>query len=193
MNYLAHCFLSCSEEDLLIGNFIADSIRNKDLPALSERVREGVFLHRKIDTYTDIHPMTRQGTARLHSQHGKYAAVIIDIYFDYLLVNNWEKYSSQNLSDWTQNIYEILQRRSGDIPLKMRKHLPEMIADNWLMRYGTEEGLRFTFSKMRKRLKYPDMFDGATDNLLQNYDAFDKEFQQFFPEVITYVEGECGC
>ncbi|MGK0366695.1 MAG: acyl carrier protein phosphodiesterase [Saprospiraceae bacterium] len=193
MNYLAHCFLSCSEEDLLIGNFIADSIRNKDLEALSPRVRDGVFLHRKIDSYTDIHPMTRLGTARLHSFHGKYASVIIDIYFDYLLVKNWERYTSQDLGEWTQNIYKILERRSEDIPFKMRKKLPFMIKDNWLMRYGTEDGLRFTFEKMKTRLKYPDMFDGATDNLLNNYDAYEKEFHQFFPEVVAYVDSECGC
>lgn len=193
MNYLAHCFLSCSEEDLLIGNFIADSIRNKDLDALLPRVRAGVVLHRKIDSYTDTHPMTRLGTARLHQYHGKYASVVIDIYFDYLLVKNWDRYTSQDLGEWTQNIYEILQRREADIPLKMRKHLPAMIKDNWLMRYGTEEGLRFTFDKMRSRLKYPEMFDGATDNLLNNYDAFEKEFYQFFPEVVAYVDAECGC
>ena len=122
MNYLAHCFLSCSEEDLLIGNFIADSIRNKDLDALLPRVRAGVVLHRKIDSYTDTHPMTRLGTARLHQYHGKYASVVIDIYFDYLLVKNWDRYTSQDLGEWTQNIYEILQRREADIPLKMRKH-----------------------------------------------------------------------
>ena len=193
MNYLAHCLLSCSEEDLLIGNFIADSIRNKDLDALLPRVRDGVYLHRKIDSYTDTHAMTRLGTARLHASHGKYASVIIDIYFDYLLVKNWERYTSQDLGEWTQNIYEILQRRKADIPLKMRKNLPFMIKDNWLMRYGTEEGLRFTFDKMKSRLKYPEMFDGATDNLLNNYDAFEKEFHQFFPEVVAYVDSECGC
>jgi len=193
MNYLAHCFLSCSEEDLLIGNFIADSIRNKDLDALSPRVRDGVFLHRKIDTYTDTHPITRLGTARLHPFHGKYASVIIDIYFDYLLVKNWERYTSQDLGKWTQNIYEILERRSEDIPLKLRKNLPFMIRDNWLMRYGTEDGLRFTFDKMKNRLKYPEMFAGATDNLLNNYDDFEKEFHQFFPEVVAYVEKECAC
>ena len=193
MNYLAHCFLSCSEEDLLIGNFIADSIRNRDLPALHERVRDGVMLHRKIDTFTDVHPITRQGTARLHPHHGKYAGVVIDIFYDYLLVNNWEKYSGEDPAAWTQNIYRILEKRQTDIPPKLQRSLPHMIRDNWLLRYGTEEGLRFTFSKMKNRVKYPDMMAGAVDNLLNNYAAFNAEFNLFFPEVIAYVEGECKC
>lgn len=193
MNYLAHCFLSCSEEDLLIGNFIADSIRNSDLPGLSERVREGVYIHRKIDTYTDNHPLVRQGTKRLHAKHGKYAGVLLDIFFDYLLVKNWATYSGQDLAAWTQNIYRIFETRMEDIPPKLRRSLPYMIADNWLMRYGTEEGLRFTFSKMKNRVRYPEMFSGATDSLLADLDAFNEEFNLFFPDVIAMVEGECAC
>lgn len=191
MNYLAHCFLSCDEEDILIGNFIADSIRNKDLNDLSAGVREGVFLHRKIDTYTDMHPLVKQGTARLHPFHRKYAAVIIDIFYDYLLVRNWEKFSGQDLANWTQEIYAILRKREADIPLKLRRNLPYMIADNWLMRYGTEEGLRFTFSKMKQRVKVPLLFENATDNLLREVEKFDEEFNDFFPDVIAFVNAEC--
>lgn len=193
MNYLAHCFLSCSEEDLLIGNFIADSIRNRDLAALSEGVRAGVMLHRKIDSFTDRHPLTRAGTARLHARHGKYAGVIIDIFYDYLLVKNWARYSAEDLGKWTQKVYRLLEKRSDDLPPGLRRNVPYMIRDNWLMRYGTEAGLRFTFDRMKVRVKYPALFAGATDSLLMNLAAFNRDFNLFFPEVVDFTEGECGC
>ena len=69
MNYLAHLFLSCQDDDLLIGNFIADSIRNKEVDNYSAAIQQGIFLHRAIDAYTDIHPVVRQSTKRLHPFH----------------------------------------------------------------------------------------------------------------------------
>ncbi|MEL7021319.1 MAG: DUF479 domain-containing protein, partial [Bacteroidota bacterium] len=84
MNFLAHLFLSCNDESLLIGNFIADAIRNRDLKQYSKAIQSGVLLHRKIDSYTDNHPIIRKGTKRLRPQHRKYAAVVIDVFYDYL-------------------------------------------------------------------------------------------------------------
>ena len=43
MNYLAHLLLSGDEEDLMIGNFVADFIKNKDLPHFTEGVQKGIF------------------------------------------------------------------------------------------------------------------------------------------------------
>lgn len=193
MNYLAHCFLSCSEEDLLVGNFIADSIKNKDLILLDDRVREGVYLHRKIDTYTDTHPIVKLGTSRLHKRHGKYAPVIIDIYFDYLLVKNWQKYSGQTLDAFTKETYLSLANRSEEMPDKLRLALPRMIENNWLMSYGTEDGIRFTFSRVQKRVKRPELLEGAMDSLLDDFEAFNEEFNRFFPDVLEYVLKECPC
>ena len=82
MNYLAHLFLSCQDEDLVIGNFIADSIRNKEVATFSPAIQQGISLHRKIDAYTDSHPIVRLSTRRLHPHHHKYAPVVIDIFFD---------------------------------------------------------------------------------------------------------------
>lgn len=193
MNYLAHLFLSCDDEDLMIGNFIADSISNRDLPQFSTRIQEGIALHRKIDSYTDQHPIVRQGTARLHPYHHKYASVIIDVYFDFLLVRHWEKYSEIDLSAWTSNVYAILTNRIEDMPAKLQRNLPHMIADNWLVRYGTREGLDFTFSRIQKRVSKPELFANATQHLISDLPFLDVEFNTFFPEVIAYVEEECLC
>ena len=57
MNFLAHIFLSCGSEDLLIGNFIADFISNKEVNQYDPEVQKGIQLHREIDSYTDNHPV----------------------------------------------------------------------------------------------------------------------------------------
>ena len=73
MNYLAHLFLTRHDEDLTIGNFIADSISNKEVKDFSSSIQQGIFIHRAIDSYTDKHPIVLKSTRRLYPSHGKYA------------------------------------------------------------------------------------------------------------------------
>ncbi|HFC00601.1 MAG TPA: DUF479 domain-containing protein, partial [Phaeodactylibacter sp.] len=116
MNYLAHLFLSFDDEDILIGNFIADFIQNKAVKNYSPAIQKGIYLHRQIDTFTDSHPMVKQGTHRLQAAHHKYAPVIVDIFYDYILANNWERYSDESLDDFCKKTYRILEKRINDLP-----------------------------------------------------------------------------
>ncbi len=193
MNYLAHIFLSCNDEDLLIGNFIADSIQNKDLESYSSSIQAGVQLHRHIDTYTDQHPLVRQGTQRLHPHHHKYAPVVLDILFDHLLAKNWSTYSITSLSDFTKSVYEVLNRRKAEMPESLQKRLPSMIKYDWLGGYGTREGMQITLTKMDERTRFPSNFSEALNHLEADWDDFNAEFNRFFPEVIQFVTEECGC
>lgn len=193
MNFLAHLFLSCQDENLLIGNFIADSIRNRDIPTYSSDIQKGVFLHRRIDSYTDQHPEVKKGTRRLHPNHGKYAPVVVDIFYDYILSHNWHQYSEEPLTRFSKRMYWILEQRMAELPTKLQRSVPSMISNDWLMNYGKEDGLRYVFSRMKERAKFPTNFDRAVDDLLKDYPLFEEEFNAFFPEVIREVNTFCGC
>jgi len=190
VNFLAHLYLSGDDEELMIGNFIADFIRNKEVINYSEGIQKGIFLHRKIDFYTDTHPIVKQGTHRLRTNHGKYAPVVLDVLFDYLLANNWEKYSEESIADYTIKVYKILSRNQSFLPPKIGNRLPEMIADNWLVKYGWDDGLRYVFERMKKRVSQPNLLENAVESLKEDYPSYENEFNAFFPEVIAYVEQE---
>ena len=190
VNFLAHLFLSGDHEELLVGNFVADFIRNKEVKNYSKGIQKGILLHRKIDYYTDNHPIVRKGTHRLQPVHRKYAPVILDVLFDYLLANNWEKYSDDPISEYTLRVYDILSRYRSILPPKIGNRLPEMIADNWLVKYGWDDGLRTVFRRMKKRVSQPQLLDHAVESLKKDYDLFEKEFNAFFPDVIAFVDWE---
>lgn len=187
MNFLAHLFLSKYDDDLLIGNFIADFIRKKDDVNYSQGIQRGLTLHRKIDTFTDNHAMVRESTRLLHERHHKYSPVILDVYYDYLLAKNWEAFSKQSLSDFTQNVYKTLESNLLVMPPVLQHRLPLMIADDWLTRYGTFEGLEFTFNRMKRRASQPSHFDNAGETLQMNLDFLDENFRRFFPDAIHFV------
>ncbi len=195
MNHLAHFFLSGDNDDLAIGNFVADFITNRELPNYTEEVKRGIMLHRAIDAFTDAHPMVKQSTKRLHPFHHKYAPVIVDVYYDFLLAKNWAKYTPSrlsrdmlsvghaNLRDFTHKMYKLLTDRALELPEKLQKRLPRMIADDWLMRYTTYEGQHSAFLRIQKATSFPGNFDKAAGNLELFLDEFDTEFNAFFPDL----------
>ena len=76
MNFLAHIYLSGTDEELTLGNFFADSLKGKSYLKYPLGIQRGVVLHRAIDFYTDTHPTVRKSISRLfetcsHTQRNK--------------------------------------------------------------------------------------------------------------------------
>ena len=89
MNFLSHLYLAGDSEELIIGNFIADAVKGSAFNQFSPGIQKGIVLHRKIDTFTDSHPVVELSKQRLRERYKKYASVIIDIYYDHYLAKNW--------------------------------------------------------------------------------------------------------
>ena len=194
MNFLAHTFLSCQDEELLIGNFLGDFVRNRELPDFAPRIREGIHLHRKIDRYTDDHPMVRRARSRMYDRHSKYAGVLVDVFYDYCLSTNWSAYSpDEPLEDFAARIYRILTDYLPTMPDRMQDRVPRMIADNWLCGYRTMAGMERTVRFLQRRTSRPELLEGAIDTLQRDLADLNREFAAFFPEVIDFVQQECFC
>jgi acyl carrier protein phosphodiesterase len=92
VNFLGHIFLTPDDDELLLGNFIADSVKGNPLGQFPKRVVEGIRLHRVIDEFTDKHEIVRQGVSRFKPTQGRYASVVIDVVYDHVLANNWQEF-----------------------------------------------------------------------------------------------------
>lgn len=193
MNFLAHTFLSCSDEKLLVGNFLGDFVKNKDLAGFPAEIQAGIFLHRKIDAFTDSHPAVMKAKTHLYEKHGKYAGVLVDIFFDHFLIVNWASYRKESLDAFFFRTYRIFINHLPVMPEHVQKILPAMIADNWLASYGTKEGILFAISRLQKRASKPELMDGAIESLETHFNSLDTCFQEFFPDVIKYVNETCLC
>lgn len=190
MNFLAHLFLTHHNDDWMVGNMVADFITNKELHTLTEGVREGVMVHRYIDTYTDAHEAVKQSTRRLRFVFHKYAPVVADIYYDFLLIKNWEQYTNYNFEEFRYRTYDILQSRLHEMPPALQERLPLMISHDWLKNYGTQAGLQFTFDKFAQRTAYKVDFSNAAAILLEYVNEFDKDFNIFFPELMDFIKND---
>ena len=190
MNYLAHIFLSGNDVELMIGNFIADFVKGRKMDEYPEPIRNGIVLHRFIDDFTDHHPITSISKNRLYSRHHKYAGAIVDIYYDHFLAKNFSSYSEITLEDFTAKTYKTLSANKQVLPQRVLEFLPYMIERNWLLNYATLEGIGRTLTGVGRRLAFPNKLDSATDDLVENYASFEKEFFLFFPELINFAESK---
>ena len=93
MNFLAHVFLSGSDEHLILGNLIADAVKGRQFDNYNINVQKGILLHRYIDKFTDTHPIVKQSKQRLENDYKRYSGIIVDIFYDHFLSANFKTYS----------------------------------------------------------------------------------------------------
>lgn len=188
MNYLAHIYLSFGDNELTIGNFIADSIRGNKYKHLPEKIQKGIMLHRAIDTYTDKHPIVRQSTKRLHENYSHYSGVIVDIFYDHFLAKNWDMYSEVPLKKYVNDFYLLLDENYELLPMGVKRMMPHMIADNWIYNYSKMSGISRVLHGINRRTKNKSKMNFAILDLEEHYSLFEEEFSIFFNDLITYVK-----
>lgn len=191
MNYLAHLYLSFGKEEHAIGNLSADFIKgNKGIKDMPEGVQAGIRTHRQIDTFTDTHKVVKESKRRLYPLYSKYASIVVDIYYDHLLANNWEKYSKESLEDFAARQYKILQNHKEKLPPELQQRLPSMMEHNWLTGYRDISGIAVTFKYLARRIKGNIDLTYAHRQLQTDYDLYNNEFNLFFPELIDFIRTE---
>jgi len=190
MNFLSHIFLSGNSEGLIIGNFIADSVKGTDYKLYSEEIQKGIILHRKIDTFTDAHNIVEQSKQRLRAKYRKYATVIVDIYYDHFLAANFRDYSPVELDVFTEKVYSIIRNNHAVLPEKSVQFTKYMMQHNILFNYSKLEGIEKVLYGMSRRARFVSNMELAIVDLKEHYPLFENEFKSFFPELQEYVRKE---
>ncbi len=187
MNFLAHAYLSGDSKDIVIGNFIADAVKGKNYNNYRQGIIDGILLHRKIDSFTDQHPIVSRTKIRLRPHFGKYSSVVSDLYYDHFLALYWSDYSTKPLKDFTLSIYNIIQTEIEIMPEEVKYFFPYMVKNDWLFQYQTFYGMQRAFEGMSRRAKFDSKMENGVEVLKNEYDFFEQDFRQFFPELKKFV------
>lgn len=187
MNFLSHIYLSGDSEGLMIGNFIADSVKGSDYKNYPSEIQKGILIHRQIDTFTDSHPIVEESKKRLRPKYRKYASVIVDIFYDHFLAVNWNDFSTEELNNYVQKTYVLIQKHHHLLPLKSVHFTKYMVHYNILEAYSRLEGIEQVLKGMAGRAKFESHMEKSIHDLKEHYDLFDNEFKVFFPELKQFV------
>ena len=188
MNYLAHLYLSGKSKDVMVGNFIADVIKGRQIEQYSGEVLYGIRLHRVIDQFIDTHPIAAKSRARFYPVYHHYSGVVNDMVYDHLLAQNWHHYSDEPLWKYSIYCYAVLLSRWFSLPVAVRSFLPNVVLNRRLTEYAKISGLMDSLKVMSRSTSLPDHSEKLEEILLSHYDEFKSEFHAFFGEMIAEVE-----
>lgn len=147
----------------------------------------GIRQHRAIDYFTDLHPTFRQARELLSPERRRLAGIIVDVYYDYFLSQNWPG-GQKARREFIQYCHDVLIAREEWQPLNFREMLPRMISERWLDSYSSIDGLALTFRRVSTRVPITAKVLGAEDEFLKNQKAFEKLYSEFFPQLETFSE-----
>jgi acyl carrier protein phosphodiesterase len=148
------------------------------------------LLHRKIDHFTDRHPLVKQSSARLNSRYKRYSGIVVDVFYDHFLAANWLNYSNTPLSSYVTKTHRLLLANYFKLPNEVKRFLPFLIKSRRLETYQHIAGIERSLTIMSGYSSLPDQTNYAIDQLTAHYDLFQEEFSQFFPELQEMVTHE---
>ena len=187
MNFLAHSYLSFSEEQL-VGNMIADFVKNRDFACLPESIQKGIKLHRAIDTFTDAHPLIHEAKAPFRPLVRLYSGAFVDVAFDYFLANDTAENSQREWQEHSQRVYAVLHRYEEFLPEVFKKVLDKMQQDDWLYNYRNEWGIEYIFRTVVNKAQFLDKTTNVVPAFLANKDFLCEKYEIFFPEIKSFAQ-----
>jgi acyl carrier protein phosphodiesterase len=187
MNFLAHLYLSGSNEEIRLGNFIGDYVKGSDYRKYPLGVRKGILLHRQIDNFTDNHPVVRQHKALFYQKYHKYSGVVTDILYDHFLSTQWNHFSDESLNDFIDEMYRWIEKSVELIPADMQKVIPSLLKNQWLRSYLTLEGIESVLIGMSKGTSLPAEHEFALFIIRKHYEELRHAFLPYFEELILFT------
>lgn len=170
---------------------IADWVKGEARLGMSEGIRRGIEHHRQVDLFTDAHPIHQTSQARIQPPFRRYAAVLVDVFYDHFLARDWEKFSrgqTAELTGFTRSIYASFAAHWNTLDARVAQGLQRMASDDWLGSYATLEGIDAILKRMTRRLSRPNLLGEALPALVQNYDGLREDFHAFFPQLVAQTK-----
>lgn len=190
MNYLAHIFLSGSHPEVKLGNFFGDFVKGSQFDHFPLRVRQGILLHRKIDEYTDAHPVFRETVGLLKPEFGRYSGIMADMYYDHLLAVSFDRYSDVSLRCFAYSFYFHALLRYPLLPPRIKRFIFHFVTTNRLQQYASYRGLQTSLEIMRDRKSSAFQPELAIEVLDRNFDEMNDQFHRFFPQIQQFAGNE---
>jgi acyl carrier protein phosphodiesterase len=187
MNFLAHLYLADDTAESVIGNLLGDFKKGLIDDCYPPDVNQGIRLHRAVDAYTDRHEEFSLCRGMLPPEYRRFAGIIVDMFWDHFLAENWGEYSSEPLEAFSQRMYDYLQHPPCDLPERMVFMVNLMEREDLLTRSRDLKSLAIALHRVGDRLDRGPFFEASIEQLKQNYEALDESFRRYFPQLIQFA------
>ena len=180
---MAHLYLSSDNEEEMVGQFIADAVKGNDFNLYSLNIRNGILLHRWVDSFTDTHDLVKELRAEYRPKLGLYSGVLIDLVFDYFLAKDFQIHSGRDLAEFQQFTFSVLNKHEEIFPSKMKNYFFHMRDKEFIMKYAHPVGMAVIVRQMGMRIPRGESLVEAGDFFLDHVEVASKYFPQFFQDL----------
>ena len=188
MNYLAHLYLSEPTEEGWLGSLLGDFVKGPLDGRYGAGITGAIALHRKIDSFTDAHPMVLRSKSRISAGRRRYAGIMMDMFYDHFLAKYWREFHNEPLEEFSARIYSILSRRHAILPERLQRVAPMMAQWNWLASYAEIDSIHTALDRMGQRLKRENRLLNSADELVEHYVELESDFRAFMPQVLQFAK-----
>jgi acyl carrier protein phosphodiesterase len=187
VNFLFHMLLSGADDQILIGNFMGDFVKGPLADRFPERIRQGVTLHRRIDSFASRAELFQCSRRRLDPHYGLYRGVLVDLFYDHFLVREWSNWSDEPIELYLARTGSIIERQRAELPERMQPLVPT-IFEELLPSYGEVSGIGKALERMSRRVTRSNPLAGGEIELLRHYGDLQTDFRGFMPLVRRFAE-----
>ena len=183
MNIVGHLYCSGVEGPIALGNIIGDYVKGKAIDQYDEEIRKGISLHRSLDHYADNHDSYKILRKEIHAQLGHYTMVALDIYFDYYLIQDWDKHGWGTYNALVEDFFSLVATYRNDIPEPALFYFDKMKEHQWMYKYASLDGMHEVFMGMHHRVKYDNHFDKAIEIMKQHDNIIQTAFDTYMVDL----------
>lgn len=188
MNYIAHLHIANITDTSFVGNFLGDFVKGQDLSEVATHLHQGIRLHRKVDVYTDTHQQLAELRKQFPPQARRMAGVVLDVYFDHLLLVNWHQHSELDFDDLFTQFYTHLNDYESFISPVFQQVRGGLLNKKWLADYKHQSTCLRAFKVIESRLNNKIEFaDAAYSHICQNTPKIEAVFNQFYPQLLGHA------
>lgn len=187
MNFLFHMLLSGSDDQILVGNFMGDFVKGPLLERFPEQIRQGITLHRRIDSFASRSEPFQTSRRRLDPHYGLYRGVLVDLFYDHFLVKEWSKWSDEPFEHYLARTRTVIEGQRDELPERLQRLVP-VIFEEQLPSYGQVSGIGQALERMSRRVTRANPLAGGEAELVRHYEVLQADFRGFMPLVRSFAE-----
>ncbi|QNF18645.1 DUF479 domain-containing protein [Aeromonas jandaei] len=187
MNFLAHLHLAAHTGSSLTGNLLGDFVKGSLPTGLAAPFDEGIWLHRKIDAFTDGHPEHKAAVACFEAPWRRFGGIVVDMLYDHWLSQHWAAFSVDPLPRFLAQSYDQLLADHHVLPEGLPLPLKRMAEQNWIASYQRKEGLAQALNGIGRRLRRPMPLGDALLTLDEaQWQGCEAGFLRFYPQLMHH-------
>lgn len=188
MNFLGHLYFSNNDIELMHANLFGDFVKGSDLSRFSEKIQNGIRLHRNIDQYIDHHPEVLKLMHILYPHLPKVTGLAIDLFFDHLLAANWQDFHAKSLKDFLQDFYSYTIANDPEYSSEYKQFTQILKEKDWISHYPTRFGLERMCEGVSSRISFKNELVKAPLIFDSHKEIIESTFQLFMADAIPHFK-----